>query len=1031
MAYLDKVSLGGTLYDVTDTKGRAMIAPKEATSTASAAHTAGSYFTYNDLLYMATADISSGGTITPGTNCAAVAKGVSEQVAKNTNSIENIIMMSGIRQDATTLFTFTNGYAVYYNTGAKGNSSTLAYSNYVEVPAWCSKIVFQGVVRPSRVLTGCAFYTAANEASFIADSGKMNTINTNQSGYSAEETSVAVPNGAKYFRTNWLATTNSAYANYTFSCHFVHEGEIDKKLYPLDYLDGTINVLHDLVNYGYDTPIDAIASTSSTGATALGVKREGPIITLNKDHASSSAIRCLVSGNTYMRTQENSTVDGWSQYAMAFTEGHKYKVYLTALSGEATGVDISVSVYRAGEHASVGTYVYTSNGFQRVFTAEAGTSYLLALYVPAAAILTDYKIALYMEDITGKNESDEELLQKYPMTYEAKTLSSADFLQGYWNADGTRTDSNKVISLNKIPLLHRGDVIIYTANAVPMTIWAKSENDEAYVNVVPYTSNSHGVYAIENDTLVILHMQVSSGTLAPSGYDANITIYRSRINAVQENVDLETLHRTHDELYLGTFVRAAGAANGIQSATTRLVMKNSLALPHAGKTKLTVRINRAYKILMRVGTTPYDLDTNLYFYNDGDTIPVPATANYYRVAIAKQDHGADISMDELATANLHIYYERSDSDFAPFDAAANAAMLYAPSGSSNMCYRSLPLFVHTSDVHGDYERVRRFNQFAERIGATMACITGDMVGYNINTDSNHFEWLHDIIKKSGVQYGICVGNHDSHVGKGSGSYTMADADLYPLFYEPIKTELGNETEELWYVKDLTSEKLRIISLDLYQAGGVWTYTYFTEEQLTWLCTTLASTPQDYGVIILMHAQQRTVVKDNDHAKFYQTLRKGESPEHYNAVDNDGDPIGDIVNAFINGTTISATYTQNSGAETLTVSADFTSLATGVEFICYMTGHFHQDTIGYNTRPEGDPKQLILNVTCGCSMYGMGNYKYLADCSDIPRNPKDATQDAFNVYGIDRANKAIRVARVGSTINYEYAMRDYMIIPYAD
>lgn len=83
MAYLDQVSYGGTLYDVNDTKGRAMIAPKEESSTASAAHAAGTYFTYNDLLYRATAAIAVGGTITPGTNCEAVTVGAETSELKS------------------------------------------------------------------------------------------------------------------------------------------------------------------------------------------------------------------------------------------------------------------------------------------------------------------------------------------------------------------------------------------------------------------------------------------------------------------------------------------------------------------------------------------------------------------------------------------------------------------------------------------------------------------------------------------------------------------------------------------------------------------------------------------------------------------------------------------------------------------------------------------------------------------------------------------------------------------------------------
>ena len=58
-----------------DKAGRDAVAPTEATSTASAAHATWSYFFYNGVLYQATADIASGGTITPNTNCKAVTVG--------------------------------------------------------------------------------------------------------------------------------------------------------------------------------------------------------------------------------------------------------------------------------------------------------------------------------------------------------------------------------------------------------------------------------------------------------------------------------------------------------------------------------------------------------------------------------------------------------------------------------------------------------------------------------------------------------------------------------------------------------------------------------------------------------------------------------------------------------------------------------------------------------------------------------------------------------------------------------------------
>ena len=75
-------------------------------------------------------------------------------------------------------------------------------------------------------------------------------------------------------------------------------------------------------------------------------------------------------------------------------------------------------------------------------------------------------------------------------------------------------------------------------------------------------------------------------------------------------------------------------------------------------------------------------------------------------------------------------------------------------------------------------------------------------------------------------------------------------------------------------------------------------------------------------------------------------------------------------------------------------------------------------------------QLVLDVTCGISIYGTV-YKYLANISDLPRGGVGSIQDAFNIYGIDRVNKTVRIARVGSNITSEAKDRKCMIIPYKD
>ncbi len=78
--HIDLQAAGGdvTRHRLQDTAGRALVAPAEAAGTAGAAHAAGSYFIYNDLLYQASADIAQGGTILAeggGANCRAVTVG--------------------------------------------------------------------------------------------------------------------------------------------------------------------------------------------------------------------------------------------------------------------------------------------------------------------------------------------------------------------------------------------------------------------------------------------------------------------------------------------------------------------------------------------------------------------------------------------------------------------------------------------------------------------------------------------------------------------------------------------------------------------------------------------------------------------------------------------------------------------------------------------------------------------------------------------------------------------------------------------
>ena len=89
-----------------------MIASEDET-TATAAHSKGSYFRIDDTLYIATADISIGDTITAGTNCTAVTVG--QKLKDNADAIASVL---GIAENSYEKVTLTNPTPPYFTDGA-------------------------------------------------------------------------------------------------------------------------------------------------------------------------------------------------------------------------------------------------------------------------------------------------------------------------------------------------------------------------------------------------------------------------------------------------------------------------------------------------------------------------------------------------------------------------------------------------------------------------------------------------------------------------------------------------------------------------------------------------------------------------------------------------------------------------------------------------------------------------------------------------------------------------------------------------
>ena len=535
--------------------------------------------------------------------------------------------------------------------------------------------------------------------------------------------------------------------------------------------------------------------------------------------------------------------------------------------------------------------------------------------------------------------------------------------------------------------------------------------------------------------MAVLNYNSDSQNISLTDCNTNIKIVKmagvisqihSNIAEIEKDAAKATDHlRT---LRIGVLENGHLTANGVVDDTYtnyRLSTKEVVAFPNGYKRKIIVNINDGFLFAIRCGSDARSLGTNLYWYMNNDVIDIPDAANYYAVSICRNSSDADHKTQSISTTadiGLSLLYI-DDFDILDHNDEAsmlfNSARLFFSSNEMNTIDK-YAIIGHTSDCHGDYKRVENFLKYCDNEKVDVACVTGDIVAYE---PKHQIKWFNDLILSCKSLTAVCTGNHDVY------DNSMTDSDIYDFMFADVAMKIGNATGKTWYYTDIANKKLRVISVNLYQYGGTsrW-YTHFTNEQLAWLVSTLASTPNDYGIIILSHAPQVSLdnAKDADHVDFFQDTRLYNNT--HNAVSG-GVPLYDIVDAFISRTTLSKTYTQTGEPSSISVSADFTSVDNTVEFIAHLTGHFHQDSICYV--PNRANKQLMLNVTCTNAIYGGSSYPYLADIQDQGRNNMDSTQDAFNMYVIDRDNKTVKVIRIGNNVTYQMKERKYMEIPYAE
>lgn len=197
-------------------------------------------------------------------------------------------------------------------------------------------------------------------------------------------------------------------------------------------------------------------------------------------------------------------------------------------------------------------------------------------------------------------------------------------------------------------------------------------------------------------------------------------------------------------------------------------------------------------------------------------------------------------------------------------------------------------------------------------------------------------------------------------------------------------------------------------------------THYSQEQINWFIDTLKSAKSsNKKVIVAMHAIEKNIMPTPNDKGFYADWLSYEKEVSY----FDGTPIFDIIDAFQRGDSINKSYSWSDGSNiSLSVSTSFSG--SGI-FIAYLVGHLHKDAIGYNSKY---PNQLILGANIGCAIpdygYSFGSSRYGEGVSDLARELGTKTEDCFNFYSIDTANRKVRVVRIGADITMDMKERKY-------
>ena len=388
----------------------------------------------------------------------------------------------------------------------------------------------------------------------------------------------------------------------------------------------------------------------------------------------------------------------------------------------------------------------------------------------------------------------------------------------------------------------------------------------------------------------------------------------------------------------------------------------------------------------------------------------------------KNGHIKTKYFDSSASGNSGIIARNSDVT----DGVYASCRYHQPSASSKQF-----CILMGADFHSDATRLTSMVEYLNAIDAFDAGIClGDIGSWE--KDATFYTTA---ISNTQKPFLTVIGNHDAAEGNTlSKAYTNI-SDLVAKFITPniqyADLASGEYTSgKSYYYKDFSTYGIRLIVLNNYEYptdndGTNFLYHHgwecWSQDQVDWFISTLNNTPTTYGVIVAAHFVPTSMAMDKTGIWTSATMQYNSWSPDTTLISADKSMLAEIVDAWIDGSTLSKTYSFDVTGGTwsgITVSADFSSRGSG-EFIAWIGGHLHMSLLG--------------------TIYGYTDqHVYLADCSgvgsslqgDTPRKVGTRSEDALCVLSVDRTNKTVKLLRIGAHFTMEGVDRLYGKFSYA-